>query len=70
MLEYLKSKNGDVKVVAVELRHQRLSQRVASLQDQRISAVPETLNTHIYDRDNSVTNKGMLFETSRLIGGT
>jgi len=69
--EYLKSKNGDVKVVAVEPEaSQTLAKgKAAPHKIQGIGAgfVPETLNTHIYDEIIPVTNEDA-FETGRLIG--
>ena len=69
--EYLKSKNEDVKVVAVEPEaSQTLAKgEVAPHKIQGIGAgfVPETLNTHIYDEIIPVTNEDA-FETGRLIG--
>lgn len=69
--EYLKSKNGDVKVVAVEPEaSQTLAKGEAAphkIQGIGAGFVPETLNTHIYDEIIPVTNEDA-FETSRLIG--
>lgn len=69
--EYLKSKNGDVKVVAVEPEaSQTLAKGEAAphkIQGIGAGFVPETLNTHIYDEIISVTNEDA-FETGRLIG--
>lgn len=69
--EYLKSKNGDVKVVAVEPEaSQTLSKGEAAphkIQGIGAGFVPETLNTHIYDEIIPVTNEDA-FETGRLIG--
>lgn len=69
--EYLKSKNGDVKVVAVEPEaSQTLAKGEASphkIQGIGAGFVPETLNTHIYDEIIPVTNEDA-FETGRLIG--
>ena len=69
--EYLKSKNGDVKVVAVEPEaSQTLAKGEAAphkIQGIGAGFVPETLNTHIYDEIIPVTNEDA-FETCRLIG--
>ena len=69
--EYLKSKNSDVKVVAIEPEaSQTLAKGEAAPHNiQGIGAgfVPETLNTHIYDEIIPVTNEDA-FETGRLIG--
>lgn len=69
--EYLKSKNGDVKVVAVEPEaSQTLAKGEAAphkIQGIGAGFVPETLNTHIYDEIITVTNEDA-FETGRLIG--
>lgn len=69
--EYLKSKNGDVKVVAVEPEaSQTLSKGEAAphkIQGIGAGFVPETLNTHIYDEIIPITNEDA-FETGRLIG--
>ena len=69
--EYLKSKNSDVKVVAVEPEaSQTLAKgETAPHKIQGIGAgfVPETLNTHIYDEIIPVTNEDA-FETGRLLG--
>ena len=69
--EYLKSKNGDVKVVAVEPEaSQALAKGEAAphkIQGIGAGFVPETLNTHIYDEIIPVTNEDA-FETGRLIG--
>ena len=69
--EYLKSKNGDVKVVAVEPEASQILAKgeAAPHKIQGIGAgfVPETLNTHIYDEIIPVTNEDA-FETGRLIG--
>ena len=69
--EYLKSKNGDVKVVAVEPEaSQTLAKGEAAphkIQGIGAGFVPETLNTHIYDEIIPVTNEDA-FETGRLIG--
>ena len=69
--EYLKSKNGDVKVVAVEPEaSQTLAKGEAAphkIQGMGAGFVPETLNTHIYDEIIPVTNEDA-FETGRLIG--
>ena len=69
--EYLKSKNGDVKVVAVEPEaSQTLAKGEAAphkIQGIGAGFVPETLNTHIYDEIIPVTKEDA-FETGRLIG--
>lgn len=69
--EYLKSKNGDVKVVAVEPEaSQTLAKGEAAphkIQGIGAGFVPETLNTHIYDEIIPVANEDA-FETGRLIG--
>ena len=69
--EYLKSKNGDVKVVAVEPEaSQTLAKGEAAphkIQGIGAGFVPETLNTHIYDEIIPVTNEDA-FETGRLLG--
>ena len=69
--EYLKSKNGDVKVVAVEPEaSQTLAKGEAAphkIQGIGAGFVPETLNTHTYDEIIPVTNEDA-FETGRLIG--
>lgn len=69
--EYLKSKNGDVKVFAVEPEaSQTLAKGEAAphkIQGIGAGFVPETLNTHIYDEIIPVTNEDA-FETGRLIG--
>ena len=69
--EYLKSKNGDVKVVAVEPEaSQTLAKGEAAphkIQGIGAGFVPETLNTHIYGEIIPVTNEDA-FETGRLIG--
>lgn len=69
--EYLKSKNEDVKVVAVEPEaSQTLAKGEAAphkIQGIGAGFVPETLNTHIYDEIIPVTNEDA-FETGRLIG--
>ena len=69
--EYLKSKNGDVKVVAVEPEaSQTLAKGEAAphkIQGIGAGFVPETLNTHIYDEIIPVTNEDA-FETGRFIG--
>lgn len=69
--EYLKYKNGDVKVVAVEPEaSQTLAKGEAAphkIQGIGAGFVPETLNTHIYDEIIPVTNEDA-FETGRLIG--
>lgn len=69
--EYLKSNNGDVKVVAVEPEaSQTLAKGEAAphkIQGIGAGFVPETLNTHIYDEIIPVTNEDA-FETGRLIG--
>ena len=69
--EYLKSKNGDVKVVAVEPEaSQTLAKGEAAphkIQGIGAGFVPETLNTHRYDEIIPVTNEDA-FETGRLIG--
>ncbi|MBF1357763.1 MAG: cysteine synthase A [Mogibacterium diversum] len=69
--EYLKSKNGDVKVVAVEPEaSQTLAKGEAAphkIQGIGAGFVPETLNTHIYDEIIPVTSEDA-FETGRLIG--
>ena len=69
--EYLKSKNGDVMVVAVEPEaSQTLAKGEAAphkIQGIGAGFVPETLNTHIYDEIIPVTNEDA-FETGRLIG--
>ena len=70
--EYLKSKNPDVKIVAVEPASSAvLSTGVAGAHKiQGIGAgfVPEVLNTKIYDEIITVSNENA-FETGRLIGG-
>ena len=69
--EYLKSKNSDVKVVAVEPEaSQTLAKGEAAphkIQGIGAGFVPETLNTHIYDEIIPVTNEDA-FETGRLLG--
>lgn len=69
--EYLKSKNSDVKVIAVEPEaSQTLAKGEAAphkIQGIGAGFVPETLNTHIYDEIIPVTNEDA-FETGRLIG--
>ncbi|UQF81602.1 MAG: cysteine synthase A [Mogibacterium diversum] len=69
--EYLKYKNGDVKVVAIEPEaSQTLAKGEAAphkIQGIGAGFVPETLNTHIYDEIIPVTNEDA-FETGRLIG--
>lgn len=69
--EYLKSKNADVRIVAVEPADSAvLTTGVAgSHQIQGIGAgfVPEVLNTNIYDEIIPVSNDNA-FETARLIG--
>ena len=69
--EYLKSKNEDVKVVAVEPEaSQTLAKGEAAphkIQGIGAGFVPETLNTHIYDEIIPFTNEDA-FETGRLIG--
>lgn len=69
--EYLKSKNEDVKVVAVEPEaSQTLAKGEAAphkIQGIGAGFVPETLNTHIYNEIIPVTNEDA-FETGRLIG--
>mgnify|MGYP000944009061 FL=1 len=69
--EYLKSKNEDIKVVAVEPEaSQTLAKGEAAphkIQGIGAGFVPETLNTHIYDEIIPVTNEDA-FETGRLIG--
>ena len=69
--EYLKSKNPDVKIVAVEPASSAvLSTGVAgSHKIQGIGAgfVPQVLNTKIYDESIAVSNEDA-FETGRLIG--
>ena len=69
--EYLKSKNPDVKIVAVEPSSSAvLSTGVAGAHKiQGIGAgfVPEVLNTKIYDEIIAVSNEDA-FETGRLIG--
>ena len=69
--EYLKSKNSDVKVVAVEPEaSQTLAKGEATphkIQGIGAGFVPETLNTHIYDEIIPVTNEDA-FETGRLLG--
>ena len=69
--EYLKSKNPDVKIVAVEPASSAvLSTGVAGVhQIQGIGAgfVPDVLNTKIYDEIITVSNEDA-FETGRLIG--
>ena len=69
--EYIKSKNEDVKVVAVEPEaSQTLAKGEAAphkIQGIGAGFVPETLNTHIYDEIIPVTNEDA-FETGRLIG--
>ena len=69
--EYLKYKNGDVKVVAVEPEaSQTLAKGEAAphkIQGIGAGFVPETLNTHIYDEIIPVTNEDA-FETGRLLG--
>ncbi|MBO5359537.1 MAG: cysteine synthase A [Oscillospiraceae bacterium] len=69
--EYLKSKNPDVKIVAVEPAASAvLSTGVAGphkIQGIGAGFVPEVLNTQIYDEIIPVTNEDA-FETGRLIG--
>ena len=69
--EYLKSKNSDVKVVAVEPEaSQTLAKGEAAphkIQGIGAGFVPEPLNTHIYDEIIPVTNEDA-FETGRLLG--
>ena len=69
--EYLKSKNPDVKIVAVEPASSAvLSTGVAGphkIQGIGAGFVPEVLNTKIYDEIISVSNEDA-FETGRLIG--
>ena len=69
--EYLKSKNSDVKVVAVEPEaSQTLAKGEAAphkIQGIGAGFVPETLNTHIYDEIIPVTTEDA-FETGRLLG--
>ena len=69
--EYLKSKNSDVKAVAVEPEaSQTLAKGEAAphkIQGIGAGFVPETLNTHIYDEIIPVTNEDA-FETGRLLG--
>ena len=69
--EYLKSKNGDVKIVAVEPEaSQTLAKGEAAphkIQGIGAGFVPETLNTDIYDEIIPVTNEAS-FETGRLLG--
>lgn len=69
--EYLKSKNSDVKVVAVEPEaSQTLAKGEAAphkIQGIGAGFVPETLNTHIYDEIIPVTNEDA-FETGKLLG--
>lgn len=69
--EYLKSKNSDVKVIAVEPEaSQTLAKGEAAphkIQGIGAGFVPETLNTHIYDEIIPVTNEDA-FETGRLLG--
>ena len=69
--EYLKSKNPDVKIVAVEPAASAvLSTGVAGphkIQGIGAGCVPEVLNTQIYDEIIPVTNDAA-FETGRLIG--
>ena len=69
--EYLKSKNSDVKGVAVEPEaSQTLAKGEAAphkIQGIGAGFVPETLNTHIYDEIIPVTNEDA-FETGRLLG--
>ena len=69
--EYLKSKNGDVKIVAVEPEaSQTLAKGEAAphkIQGIGAGFVPETLNTDIYDEIIPVTNEES-FETGRLLG--
>ena len=69
--EYLKSKNPDVKIVAVEPSSSAvLSTGVAGphkIQGIGAGFVPEVLNTKIYDEIIAVSNEGS-FETGRLIG--
>ncbi|MBQ8176085.1 MAG: pyridoxal-phosphate dependent enzyme, partial [Oscillospiraceae bacterium] len=69
--EYLKSKNPDVKIVAVEPAASAvLSTGVAGphkIQGIGAGFVPEVLNTQIYDEIIPVTNDAA-FETGRLIG--
>ncbi len=69
--EYLKSKNPEVKVVAVEpLTSAVLSTGVAGghkIQGIGAGFVPDTLNTKIYDEIITVANE-VAFETGRLIG--
>ena len=69
--EYLKSKNPDVKIVAVEPASSAvLSTGVAGphkIQGIGAGFVPEVLNTKVYDEIIPVTNEDA-FETGRLIG--
>ena len=69
--EYLKSKNSDVKVVAIEPEaSQTLAKGEAAphkIQGIGAGFVPETLNTHIYDEIIPVTNEDA-FETGKLLG--
>jgi len=69
--EYLKSKNGDVKIIAVEPEaSQTLAKGEAAphkIQGIGAGFVPETLNTDIYDEIIPVTNEAS-FETVRLLG--
>ena len=69
--EYLKSKNPDVKVVAVEPSSSPvLSEGVAGphkIQGIGAGFVPDVLNTKVYDEIIPVTNEDA-FETGRLIG--
>ncbi len=69
--EYLKSKNPDVKIIAVEPKSSPvLSQGIAGahkIQGIGANFVPEVLNTSIYDEIITVSNEDAL-ETGRLIG--
>ena len=69
--EYLKSKNPDIKVVAVEPKSSAiLSTGVAGphkIQGIGAGFVPEVLNTDIYDEIITVSNEDA-FDTTRLIG--
>ena len=71
--EYLKSKNPDIKVIAVEPASSPLlsSGTAAPHKIQGIGAnfVPEVLNTNIYDEIITVTDEDA-FESGRLIGKT
>lgn len=69
--EYLKAKNGDIKIVAVEPEaSQTLAKGEAAphkIQGIGAGFVPDTLNTDIYDEIIPVTNEAS-FATGRLLG--